>query len=159
MTINYKHELGIMRTYLIILLTLLLSACSTMRVQTHHDNDYSLSDYRAFAFIDSGDTSNRFKESIRLSLSLKGYSEIKPIHADMLIRYTYREEKNKNPRPGTLYKAFLKIDVLHPTSNAIIWSAEASDWRKSPKDKAKDTLECNRYVNAIMQNFPQRASK
>lgn len=90
-----------------LILTLLLSACSSLQTQYDYDPDIDFSQYKSFAWVDTSDKQNtpyhldglmdqRVKSAVNTELQAKGFKQVAKTEADLLVNYLTKVDKKMN---------------------------------------------------------------
>ncbi|MBU1641988.1 DUF4136 domain-containing protein [bacterium] len=174
-----------MRFFLAVVLTLLVSGCSTLKVETDYDTKAELNPPKNFAVIHKmyeGEdtlTADRITAAIESELTKKGYIKTSKEHADFYVLFhtgvtsktridTDYQYVNMYPyyygygfavvpqtRVYTYEEAKLIVDAVVPGENKIIWRGTAVDYLKDMKTPQKKTAYINKVLKELMKSFPR----
>lgn len=173
-----------MKTISLVLLTLslLFSACSTLKVERDYDTSFDMTQLHKFAIIEDEQefkdtlTTNRIDGAITQELKLKNYSLAKRESADFLIYY-HISVKNKTQvftdyqRVG-MYpyryrgmlvptthsynydEAQLIVDMIDPKDNNVIYRTSVKDELQTFDTPEEKTVYINKVIKSLLKDFP-----
>ena len=174
-----------MRYLAAIILALVVSACSSLRVETDYDPDADLASLKHFTIIHKiveGEdtlTTDRIVAALRDELTHKGYIETGREKADLYIlfhtgvtsktridtdyqylgmypySYGYQMLVVPQTRTYTYEEAKLIVDAVVPGKNKIVWRGTAVDYLKKMKTPQERTAYINRVVKELLRRFPK----
>lgn len=174
-----------MRFFLAVALTMLISGCSSLNVQTDYDTNADFNPPKNFAIVhkfSEGEdtlTADRIIAALKNELTHKGYIETPKEHADFYLLFhtgvtsktridTDYQYDNMYPyyygypmmvipqtRAYTYDEAKLIVDAVVPVENKIIWRGTAVDYLKEMKTPQKKTAYINKVLKELMKSFPK----
>ena len=167
--------------FLSILMLLLLTSCSAVRVNSDYDKKTDFSVYKTYAFhktgIDKVEISDldkkRILRSIDEEMTAKGFTKSET--PDLLINITTKTEKNINvnqfqsnygygwgfgwnPYWGANYSVYtntegtLTIDLIDAKKKELIWQGEGVGNLTKNTDKKDENIKC--FVTSILVQYP-----
>ncbi len=174
-----------MRIYLLALLLILVSGCSSLKVQTDYDPNADLSAPKNFAIVHKtfeGEdtlTSDRIIAALKSELTQKGYVESPQEDADFYLLfhtgvtsktridtdyqyvnmypyyYGYHLAVIPQTRSYSYEEAKLIVDAVVPKKNKIIWRGTAVDYLKNMKTPQEKTAYISKVVKGLLKSFPK----
>ena len=174
-----------MRFFLAVTLALLISGCSSLKVQTDYDTNAELNPPKNFALVHKmaeGEdtlTADRITAALKNELTQKGYVETAEEKADFYLLFhtgvtsktridTDYQYVNMYPyyygypvavipqtRIYTYEEAKLIVDAVVPGENRIIWRGTAVDYLKEMKTPQEKTAYINKVLKEVMKSFPK----
>lgn len=172
------------RLLLLITLTLFITACSTVRVETDYDPDFAFATLSSFAVVHkykAGDdtlTGERIIRAVTRNLRAKGYSEASKESADFLVLF-HIDVKSKTQidtgyeyvgmfpyyygYPGMMVpvthaysydEGNLLVDIVNPDGNKIVWRGVATDRIKSHSTPEQRSEYIRKVIDELLMSFP-----
>jgi hypothetical protein len=171
-----------MRYIFIALLSLFITACSTLTTSVDYDTNYNFATIRTFAVVhkakegENGLTNERIENAIKKVLKAKGLQESSPQDADLVFLY-HTNVQNKTdiytdyqmvgygryggmvvstPRTYNYDEGRLIIDAYDPKTNKTLYRAVAIDelpQKKTPQER-KEYI--NEVITKTLENFPPK---
>ena len=174
----------IIKHFFIISLTLFISACSTIKIETDFDESVDFSTLNTFILIhkDSNGsdtlTNDRISHALTQILNEKGFHNIDTERADFLV--TFHTSVESKTRIDTDYQmmgrypyryggtaiqtttaynykeARLIVDFLEPNENKIIWRGIAVDYLKKQSTPQERNIYIQKVVNELLETFQHK---
>lgn len=175
-----------MRTLLSILIILLLSACSSVRVETDYSPTFTFDQLSSFALLHEREdgvdslTDTRIISALEKELFAKGYHEQARDKADFYLLY-HTDVRNKT-RIDTDYQAVgmypyaygyqsmmlpstrvysydeakLIVDIVDPATKTIVWQGIATDKLRSYETPQERTAYIQKVIASLLRHFPPK---
>jgi len=167
-----------MKTKLLLLISLLvLSACSTLKVETDYNPSVDISAKKSFTIVHkaNGDNSivvDRINAAIKTDLQAKGYTFVKEGEADFDVIYEYGKKNQTDIEsdftPVGLFGGYTTLDtykytqgqfalrMIDPKTKKTFWSADAKnqlDQKDTPQER---TAYVNKLISKILEKYPAK---
>jgi len=171
---------------LFVLSLLVISGCSSLKVNVDYDPSFKLSEFKTYAIVHSDlsgeDTllSDRLISALERELNLKSYTKASQEEADFILtfhtnaesktdidtdyrrmgygRYGYGGHMVATTRTYTYTKGTLIVDVLNPKDNKIVWRGVTTDVLKTYDTPTEKTAYINEVVKETMKDLPLQGS-
>jgi len=171
-----------MKYILIGLLTLLISACSTLTTSVDYDTHYNFKAIKTFAIVHKAKegentlTNERIENALRKTLKEKGFKEVSAKNADLVFLY-HTNVQNKTdiytdyqmvgygryggmvistPRTYTYDEGKLIIDAYNPKTNKTVYRAVAVDELPNKKTPQEREEYIQKVINKTLETFPPK---
>lgn len=170
-----------LKTIPLLLLAVILTSCSSVRVAADYDKQANFSDYKTFAFyktgIDKAEISDldkrRILRAIEKELLAKGYT--KSENPDLLISmFTKSREQinvynngfgpygygwgwspyywNQQANISTSTQGQLYIDLIDAKKKELVWQGQGTGYLSQSMNKKEERI--NEFVSKIMEKYP-----
>ena len=171
---------------LTVVVALLLSACSSLRVNVDYDTEFDFTSQKSFAVAhhnrEGEDTlyNDRLIEALVADLNAKLYEKVEKNSADLIFvfhtnvenkididtdytmigyrRYGYGGHMMATTRTYQYKKGTLIIDALNPKDNKIVWRGIATDVLKTHDNPAERVKYINNVIKETMKDFPSKTT-
>ena len=168
-----------------VIATLLLSACSSLRVSVDYDTEFDFTSPKSFAVVhhnkEGEDTlfNDRLIKALVADLGAKSYENAEKSAADLVFvfhtnveskididtdytmvgyrSYVYGGHMMATTRTHQYQEGTLIIDALNPKDNKIVWRGVATDVLKTHKNPAERVKYINNVIKETMKDFPPKA--
>jgi len=171
-----------MRYIIISLLTLFLSACSTLTTSVDYDTHYNFKRVHTFAIvhkIKEGEntlTNQRIEKALKKTLQAKGLKETDPKSADLVFLYHVNVQNKTDiytdyqmvgygryggmvistPRTYNYEEGKLIIDAYNPKTNQTVYRAVAIDELPDKKTPQEREEYIQKVIAKTLENFPPK---
>lgn len=168
--------------YIVLIIVLFLSGCSTLDVSVDYDEDYKFSKQKTYLIqrdMKKGENTlfvDRVKKAIAMNLDVKNYTKVLREDADFIVTFNAKVENKTSTYTdyqmvgmgryrygGTMISTTssynyddgtLVIDVINPKTKKIVWRGVGQAEVKQ-QDTPKEKQEyINAIVTKIMAKFP-----
>jgi hypothetical protein len=171
-----------MRYILITLLTLFISACSTLSTSVDYDTHYNFKTIHTFAVVhktkegENTLTNERIEKALVNVLKSKGLQQVEPQNADLVFLY-HTNVQNKTdiytdyqmvgygryggmvistPRTYNYDEGKLIIDAYNPKTNKTVYRAVAVDELPEKKTPQEREEYINEVITKTLKTFPPK---
>ncbi|PHR58505.1 MAG: hypothetical protein COA44_03405 [Arcobacter sp.] len=172
------------KTLVLIIGFLIITGCSSLRVNVDYDPEFNLLEQKSFAIVhhnkEGEDTlfNDRFIEALKKDLKAKAYVEVDEGSASLIFvfhvnveskvdidtdyqmvgygRYGYGGHMVATTRSYKYTKGTLIVDALNPKDNKIVWRAITTDILKSYDTPQQRTAYIQSVVKETMKDFPSK---
>lgn len=178
----------ILKTLPVVVLLLLLSSCSSVRVAADYDKNADFNSYKTFAFfktgIDKAQISDldkrRILRAIETEMLAKGFTKSET--PDVLVSIFTKERKDYNVwnngfggfgygwgwqpffgsninNVSTSIQGSLYVDLIDANKKELVWQGKGSGFLRSTSNIEKKEARIKQFVAEIMTKYPPGADK